>query len=968
MTQPTDPRLYNVVGKSAEAEAQTARELTSYLQRSSLYGIVAGMEESRHRLTQARHSPIILPDRLQDDITDPIDLLQVNSFFAFARIKDDPEFKSFEDELVKKAGDGFDKGEKTARVRDGVDRYAAFLASNAAFLGKMIAVTPDFQDYMRHLTDNSGPGPFFNKTLRALTHGDQNLIGFVLLNAHNLVYLDHFHLQSEKAADVSGDNVGMLRPGETPDRNRYPGLKVHIEANLAQKAADIVTFSAFKRTSSEVIDPIYNPADTSPWKQFLTKTFPAFVHSVLINWDRKNYDPRAGLERVRGFFEAVGADHAILVGRYLTESMAIRNRDTLALLDNELRSGNLQKVRDFLEFRQTINSASERNTFYQGENEALSHWTEQVASGKIDQTEAMQIARGWTARKTAIASLPDPLKFAVCQFTGQIPGLTTDKYSVPDSLKVSTTYLDAEKSTRLIAVGLPPVPALIDAFDKDPLALAQTAVFSSSLFETADQNRFEPVGEIILRWSVKLLQGRADPAKLDRVSDAVIKLINAKKTLSAKLPNQVDQIRNYFRQLLTSEDPTDTADAVALLAENGMFPTQNSLEVIVKNGTGAIDAIAQLGQQGIHPTLHLIDYVIKEGSSGLASLVRLKERSASGQFDPSDRLARELCFPEFLAQSHETGDQAYEKFSGISILTPADHEAELHPKERYEAQIGAFENAFFMLHLEKWAEQSDREFIVIGNERNGANFIVDPLQRELDRLGVRTRFFKIPSTGTGFTSVFDAFPDGFIRELVRKEPNLVIVDRSPTSVSGDCVRLPSAMSGYKNWFTAYNTNLETTSIPDGGTRDREDIDKFVHDHAQLSLKLHGFEGRTPYRIRHWVPQPTAQIDIGGIRYPYEGFNPKTLEPQVILANPVITPGHFDQLPAYFNDHNTRFLDDPNDRALTRDSYVFTSKGLEKLFGDKTEADFVSLIQDQMMHELPGMMRLAQEIYFRRMGL
>ncbi len=295
----------------------------------------------------------------------------------------------------------------------------------------------------------------------------------------------------------------------------------------------------------------------------------------------------------------------------------------------------------------------------------------------------------------------------------------------------------------------------------------------------------------------------------------------------------------------------------------------------------------------------------------------------------------------------------YPQYFNFLYLSSAEVDPHLTMRERIEAEAAPYEAAQFYHFIKGRADQG-RKMVVIGNQRYGDFFVVDPLRRELEDLGVKISFNRVPSTGTSQKTVkSDLFSDAAIQNIIKDSPDIVVVDGTARSYKEYIRRFPSAMYGYLNWFLAYNAAQGKE-----GQKHTGQYNELQKSSAYQSLvpELQTMSPQQPYRISHWVPGYCDRVVFGDdLEMPYA--EPSNAGPEVIFVNPVIDPNKNSKFPRQLSMHQPGFLDDPDYKAMQRgEEYAFTDKGIAKLYEGKTEEEFVKNIRRHMENVLPSMIR------------
>ena len=185
--------------------------------------------------------------------------------------------------------------------------------------------------------------------------------------------------------------------------------------------------------------------------------------------------------------------------------------------------------------------------------------------------------------------------------------------------------------------------------------------------------------------------------------------------------------------------------------------------------------------------------------------------------------------------------------------------------------------------------------MVVGNDRYGRQWVVEPLQDYLkddftlryDRIRSHMSFrLRVPHEVENKARA--GFPQDFIRELSETMPHVVIVDaRNPARGPG-MMKMSRGARDYVNWFMVFND-----------IRAEGDISKYEHEGAVPHLselrKWYEFDvvrrlikpwvkpGPT-YKITHWAPELKEYVMLGDFAMRAEYPDPTDDKPQVVISN------------------------------------------------------------------------------------
>lgn len=372
------------------------------------------------------------------------------------------------------------------------------------------------------------------------------------------------------------------------------------------------------------------------------------------------------------------------------------------------------------------------------------------------------------------------------------------------------------------------------------------------------------------------------------------------------------------------------------------------LKLLYKNSEIAetVDELKLLLEEGIYPTAPLVLFAKNHGEKTGKLLGSLRDQTEEGFFNPNDLIQRDLEFTKYLLMVGSSDELRYEDFVNLEIPGNEEVVRKLDFKEKMEAEAAAYEACKLYWFIRERVE-AGRKVTVVGNRRYGDYFVVEPLRDYLEDLGVQVSSYKIPSSGTGGSTVVEVFPLPFVEGLMKEKPDIVIVDgtKSLFDELGNA-RLPKSMCGYINWFHAFNEAA--------GLKIKQKDLSIVKEYRELVKKLKDLGPQTAYRISHYVPAARRSINIEDeiveLSVPAYG------EPEVILANPLRKTIE-EATPSRFGQHQPGYLDDPEQFVKEDEIIAFTKTGVKKIHkGRGTEEQFINSVLDHMTSVLPQMIR------------
>ena len=330
----------------------------------------------------------------------------------------------------------------------------------------------------------------------------------------------------------------------------------------------------------------------------------------------------------------------------------------------------------------------------------------------------------------------------------------------------------------------------------------------------------------------------------------------------------------------------------------------------------------------------------------LGELERLSGETRNGRFRADNPLQRDLEYWKF---SHE-----YSRVYGVNRRLPyvndpfavlyrkfvelpeLDHDHDetwrLEGRHLREVKRAAYEAYLFLRFLLRFRAGTSRPIVVVGNNRYGRQWVVEPLEDLLGD-GFTLRYDGVPShTSMRLTVAWarnfeqsadntgpwtpDAFPMEFVREMDRDMPHIVVADgKSVHGYAGDMM-LSRASKIYANWVAAFNdvrAEGRRSAYERESCLPADHLRELVHWFEFVRLRRQLAEWVSPgptYRVGLWAPQPTETVQMGEIRVPNVPPELDTDRPQFVLANSIIY--ETDSLPEELQDTVPYYFDGPGE--------------------------------------------------------
>ena len=360
----------------------------------------------------------------------------------------------------------------------------------------------------------------------------------------------------------------------------------------------------------------------------------------------------------------------------------------------------------------------------------------------------------------------------------------------------------------------------------------------------------------------------------------------------------------------------------------------------------------------------------------LRELEYLREESRNGRFDISNVLQKELESKRYISEANRQRDWPKDPeaqrvaFDALTILPPA-HEDEfpLAEQDRIEAKRAAYEAKLFFEFLMEFRAQTDRPVVVVGNERYGRHWVVEPLEAYLEGK-VEVRYDRVPSHGSMRLTVphylerfqRNGFPPEFMKQLSEQMPHVVIVDECSPTRTEHYTKFPRGLRDLVNWFMLFNDiraegdgwKYEADSgLPGHHFPELKKWYEFVVVRRRICEWIH--PGPT-YSVAHWAPELKPQVIMGGMIIPSKPPDFGDEKAQVVLANPAIYRTEGDDLPAILKGTQPYYFNDPEKMVKEEIVPGFGAHGFETRVRGFTTDEYVAAAQKQIKVELAGMLR------------
>ncbi len=381
----------------------------------------------------------------------------------------------------------------------------------------------------------------------------------------------------------------------------------------------------------------------------------------------------------------------------------------------------------------------------------------------------------------------------------------------------------------------------------------------------------------------------------------------------------------------------------------------------------AIRRLERLGQwmvqvdsqnnDGVILTPLLTSYLVRQPDfeSGLRELDRLREETLSGRFRFDNPLQRDLEFKRFTSErfTHHGGTRGSEEHYAVfkelkELPPPREEEFVLSGQHLAEAKRAAYQAACFLQFLRSFRSKTDRQIVVVGNDRYGRQWVVEPLQSFL-RDGFTLRYDRVRSHASFRLRVpheverrvREGFPQDFVREMNAHMPHIVIVDARNPLRGPNMMKYARGVRDYVNWFAVFN------DIRAEGDSSKYERDSSVPHLAELR-KWHEFA-----ILRRQLKE---YVLLGDFRAPRQDPDPTGGLPLVVIANADIYRTNGRELPEALHGTHPYYFDGPEKYVAEEIVFGFGDYGFETRVKGTTTDEFVAAVQRCMTAEIDRLLK------------
>ena len=369
-----------------------------------------------------------------------------------------------------------------------------------------------------------------------------------------------------------------------------------------------------------------------------------------------------------------------------------------------------------------------------------------------------------------------------------------------------------------------------------------------------------------------------------------------------------------------------------------------------------------------HDGVTLTPALVSHLSSGdiqarIADLDQRRRATSLGQFDPDDLLQRELEYRRYASEAKRQPTWPQDEdgrrcaFDALETLPPQQEEdCILTDQDRLEAQRTAWEARGLLDFLRHFRAHTQRSIVVVGNERYGRHFVVEPLEPHLAG-DFAVRYERTPShlsmrlTVPHYTERFqrNGFAPEFMRHLSAHMPHVVLVDVCSPRGTERYTKVPRGIRDLVNWFMVFNhlraqgdrrQYQDQSGLPPHLLDELEKWYEFVVVRRRIGPWI---EPGPTYAISHWAPELKEEVLMGDLAVPRRPATPGD-EPQVILANPALYRTEGADLPEFLRRTQPYYFNDPEKRIREEIVPGFGTHGFETRVRGCTTDQYVAAVQ------------------------
>ncbi len=360
----------------------------------------------------------------------------------------------------------------------------------------------------------------------------------------------------------------------------------------------------------------------------------------------------------------------------------------------------------------------------------------------------------------------------------------------------------------------------------------------------------------------------------------------------------------------------------------------------------------------------------------LGHLTYLNDETRNGRFDINNPLQRELEYKRYISEANRQREwpkdprEQRAAFNRLDMLPPPQDagEFQLTQEDVIETKRAAHEAILLLEFLRECNARTDRPIVVVGNERYGRQWVVEPLEGHL-KGQFEVRYDRIPSHGSMRLTVphylerfqRNGFPPEFMKQLSEHMPHVVIVDECSPRRTEHLTKYPRGVRDLVNWFMVFN---DIRAEGDGCIYESDstlpphhfpELKKW-HEFVVVRRRIREWIAPGPtYKISHWTPELKEQVIMGDMIVPSKPPDFTDGKPQVILANPAIYRTEGEDLPAALKGTHPYYFNDPEKGVKEEIVPGFGPHGFETRVQGFTTDEYVAAVQKQIRTDLVEML-------------
>ncbi len=381
-----------------------------------------------------------------------------------------------------------------------------------------------------------------------------------------------------------------------------------------------------------------------------------------------------------------------------------------------------------------------------------------------------------------------------------------------------------------------------------------------------------------------------------------------------------------------------------------------------------------LNQYGVVLTPVLSKYLAGPGDLDdlLTALERYQSETRAGRFRLDNPIQRDLEFRRFLVEFTRERmptptEELYSEFLALDRLPPPrPSEFALTDEQTLAARRVAHEAVSFLEFLREFKAWTSRSVVVVGNDRYGRLWFVEPIEKYLLDDGFEVRYDRVVSLLANRLSTPAAFPAEFVRRMSADMPHIVVADGASAAKNPGSTKISKALRSYANWFAAFNDvraegdgakYQHESSIPIEFFPELMKWHEFVVRRAEMAVRIS--PGET-YHVTTWSPDlsPVAEFgDLAPVPTRHVVFGDD--RPQVVLANPMLYGIDHDDLPEELRPVRPYFFNDPEKRVAEKIVYGFGRHGFESRIEGPTTAQYVAAAQQVVRREVGRLLEVKR---------